>query len=114
MPGNRRSNGEGRSDRGPRVDIRDLVDYLTRALVDHYIGQLQAGVDQRPLDRDLSIMQSNGGLVSPALARAGAIRRREISMGLYMCVIQILFKGARSITRGLSRRVKYLSIRREN
>ncbi|MDP6706213.1 MAG: hydantoinase/oxoprolinase family protein [Alphaproteobacteria bacterium] len=53
------------------------VNAYVRPVVDRYLGRLQAALTERGFDRELSIMQSNGGLVSPELARHYPVRILE-------------------------------------
>lgn len=46
-----------------------VVNAYVRPVVDAYVGRLQSALKDRGFERELFIMQSNGGLVSPGLAR---------------------------------------------
>ena len=56
-------------------------------LVDHYLSQLQTAIQQRGLPSNLSVMQSNGGLASVALARRFPVRIVESgpAAGVMLC-----------------------------
>jgi N-methylhydantoinase A len=56
-------------------------------LVDHYLGQLETATQRRGLPSNLSVMQSNGGLASVALARRYPVRIVESgpAAGVMLC-----------------------------
>ena len=54
-----------------------VVNAYVRPIVDRYLGNLQTALKARGFQRDLLVMQSNGGLVSPALARRYPVRILE-------------------------------------
>lgn len=64
-----------------------VVNAYVRPVVDQYIEGLQTGFAERDLGRDFLIMQSNGGLVSPEIARDLPVRIIESgpAAGILMC-----------------------------
>src|SRR3546814_17806311 len=54
-----------------------VANAYVKPLVDRYIGALEGSLKELGIGAGLSIMQSNGGLVSPELARACAVRIDE-------------------------------------
>ncbi|MFO1162209.1 MAG: hydantoinase/oxoprolinase family protein [Reyranellaceae bacterium] len=64
-----------------------LVNAYIRPLVGRYVERLQGALAQRGYQRDLLIMQSSGGLVTPDLARSYPIRIVESgpAAGVLMC-----------------------------
>lgn len=58
-----------------------------RPVVSRYLGQLETAFSERGLQNDFLIMQSNGGLVSPTLARDFPVRIIESgpAAGILMC-----------------------------
>src|SRR3546814_2526925 len=64
-----------------------VANAYVKPLVDRYIGALEGSLKELGIGAGLSIMQSNGGLVSPALARACAVRIVESgpAAGVLMC-----------------------------
>ncbi|MEM9355881.1 MAG: hydantoinase/oxoprolinase family protein [Pseudomonadota bacterium] len=64
-----------------------VTNAYVRPVVDRYIGHLEAALQEQGFRDDLLIMQSNGGLVSPAIARDFPIRIIESgpAAGILMC-----------------------------
>ena len=64
-----------------------VTNAYVRPVVDRYIGRLEAALDKQGFRDDLLIMQSNGGLVSPAIARDYPVRIIESgpAAGILMC-----------------------------
>ncbi len=64
-----------------------VTNAYVRPVVDRYIGHLEAALDKQGFRDDLLIMQSNGGLVSPAIARDFPVRIIESgpAAGILMC-----------------------------
>jgi N-methylhydantoinase A len=64
-----------------------VTNAYVRPIVDRYIGQLETALDERGFRDDLLIMQSNGGLVSPTIARDFPVRIIESgpAAGILMC-----------------------------
>src|SRR3546814_310471 len=64
-----------------------VANAYVKPLVDRYIGALEGSLKELGIGAGLSIMQSNGGLVSPELARACAVRIVESgpAAGVLMC-----------------------------
>ncbi|MDP6343609.1 MAG: hydantoinase/oxoprolinase family protein, partial [Alphaproteobacteria bacterium] len=54
-----------------------VVNAYLRPVVERYLGHLQTALKERGFKRELSVMQSNGGMVSPALARRYPVRILE-------------------------------------
>jgi len=54
-----------------------VVNAYVRPVVERYLANLRAALAERGVPRELFIMQSNGGLVSPALARRFPVRILE-------------------------------------
>jgi len=54
-----------------------VVNAYVRPVVETYLGDLETALKARGFERDLFVMQSNGGLVSPALARRYPVRILE-------------------------------------
>jgi len=54
-----------------------VVNAYVRPVVEHYLGHLETALKARGFERDLFVMQSNGGLVSPPLARRYPVRILE-------------------------------------
>ncbi|HUK07027.1 MAG TPA: hydantoinase/oxoprolinase family protein [Stellaceae bacterium] len=64
-----------------------VVDAYVKPIVDHYIGRLERKLAARGFRHQLFVMQSSGGLVSPAVARQYPIRIVESgpAAGVLMC-----------------------------
>ncbi len=64
-----------------------VANAYVKPLVHTYLGALDAALKKLGINAGLSIMQSNGGLVSPALARSYAVRIVESgpAAGVLMC-----------------------------
>ncbi|WP_173934302.1 hydantoinase/oxoprolinase family protein [Chelativorans sp. Marseille-P2723] len=63
------------------------VNAYVQPIVDAYLGRLESAFASQGIGCDLKIMQSNGGLVSPAVARAYPVRIVESgpAAGVLMC-----------------------------
>src|SRR5262249_36709769 len=66
-----------------------VANAYVRPIVDRYLGQLEKALIERGIGKDLFVMQSSGGLISPGLARDFPVRIIESgpAAGILMCTI---------------------------
>src|SRR5262249_40451975 len=66
-----------------------VTNAYVKPLVDRYLGQLEQALEERGFGKQLFVMQSSGGLISPGLAREFPVRIIEPgpAAGILMCVI---------------------------
>jgi len=66
-----------------------VANAYVKPVVDRYLGHLEGALRERGIRKDLLVMQSNGGLISPDLARDYPVRIIESgpAAGILMCAI---------------------------
>jgi N-methylhydantoinase A len=66
-----------------------VTNAYVKPLVDRYLGQLEQALTERGFGKQLFVMQSSGGLISPQLAREFPVRIIESgpAAGILMCAI---------------------------
>jgi N-methylhydantoinase A len=66
-----------------------VTNAYVKPLVDRYLGQLEQALEARGFGKQLLVMQSSGGLISPGLARELPVRIIESgpAAGILMCAI---------------------------
>ena len=66
-----------------------VTNAYVKPLVDRYLGRLEQALEQRGFGKQLFVMQSSGGLISPGLAREFPVRIIESgpAAGILMCAI---------------------------
>jgi len=66
-----------------------VTNAYVKPLVDRYLGQLEQALEERGFGKQLFVMQSSGGLISPRLAREFPVRIIESgpAAGILMCAI---------------------------
>jgi N-methylhydantoinase A len=66
-----------------------VANAYVRPIVDRYLGQLEKALIERGIGKDLFVMQSSGGLISPGLARDFPVRIIESgpAAGILMCTM---------------------------
>jgi N-methylhydantoinase A len=66
-----------------------VTNAYVKPLVDRYLGQLEQALEERGFGKQLFVMQSSGGLISPGLAREFPVRIIESgpAAGILMCAI---------------------------
>jgi N-methylhydantoinase A len=66
-----------------------VTNAYVKPLVDRYLGQLEQALEERGFGKQLFVMQSTGGLISPGLAREFPVRIIESgpAAGILMCAI---------------------------
>jgi N-methylhydantoinase A/oxoprolinase/acetone carboxylase beta subunit len=66
-----------------------VTNAYVKPIVDRYLGHLERALEERGIARELFVMQSSGGLISPELARDFPVRIIESgpAAGILMCAI---------------------------